>query len=103
MRHPKTGVPFRACRKGIKTKAEANRAFAELVVQVEQKLHEKVVPRWEPLVEEYRKTSLEKGMTEKTVENYYLCLKAHTFEAWGGRTVDTITTEEVRALIKARQ
>lgn len=41
-------------------------------------------------------------MTTKTVENYYLCLKAHTFEAWGNRCVDTITTEEIRTLIKSR-
>lgn len=101
-RHPKTGVPVRACRKGIKTKAEASRVYAELVIQVEQKLHEKVIPKWSTLLEDYRKASLEKGMTEKTVENYYICLKAHTLEAWGDRCVDTITTEEIRALIKAR-
>lgn len=101
-RHPKTGVPVRAARQGVKTKAEANRVYAELVIQVEQKLHEKVVPKWVRLVDDYRRACTEKGLTLKTVENYNVCLKAHTFEAWGDRCVDTITTEEIRALIKAR-
>jgi integrase len=101
-RNPKTNVPIRAARIGIKTQAEAKRVLAELIIQVEKKLHEKIVPRWKALVEDYRKVSLEREMTAKTVENYYLCLKAHTFEAWGNKFVDTITTEEIRNLIKAR-
>jgi integrase len=101
-RHPITRVPFRAARIGVKSKAEANRVFTELVIQIEEKLHEKVVPRWATLVEEYRKAMLDQGMTDKTVENYYVCLKAHTIEAWGQRFVDSITTEEIRALIKSR-
>ena len=60
-RHPKSGQPVRAARQGIKTKAEANRVYAELVVQVEQKLHEKVIPKWGTLVEDYKKAMLEKG------------------------------------------
>jgi integrase len=101
-RHPITRMPFSLRRRGLKSKAEAKRVERELVAQLELQLHEQVVPKWAALVEDYRRVSLEKGMTEKTVENYYLCLKAHTIEAWGNRTVDTITTEEIRALIKAR-
>jgi integrase len=101
-RHPVTRTPLRAARIGVKTKAEANRIFTELVIQIEEKLHEKTVPKWSTLVEDYRKAMLEQDMTEKTVENYYVCLKAHTLDAWGDRFVDAITTEEIRALIKAR-
>jgi integrase len=101
-RHPITRQPVGLARTKIKTKRDADRVYRELVIRVEQKLHEKLVPKWEPLVEQYRNAALEKGMTAKTVENYYICLKAHTFEAWGKRFVDSITTEEIRALIKAR-
>ena len=90
-RHPITRSPYKAARTGIKSKAEANRVFTELVIQVEQKLHEKIVPKWITLVDEYRRVAVEKDMTFKTVENYYVCLKAHTFEAWGNRFVDSIT------------
>ncbi len=101
-RHPITRLPVRAARSGVKTKAEANRVFTELVIQVEQKLHEKIVPKWKTLVEEYRQAMLDQGMTTKTVENYCVCLKAHTLDTWGDRFVDSITTEEIRALLKAR-
>jgi integrase len=101
-RHPITKQPVRAARGGIKSKAEAHRLYAELVVQVEQRLHERIVPRWNTLLQEYRSSMLDQGMTQKTVENYYVCLRAHTSEAWGERCVDTITTEEIRNLIKAR-
>lgn len=101
-RHPITRVPLRAARIGIKSKAEANRVFTELVIQVEQKLHEKIVPRWATLVEEYRKAMLDQGMTIKTVENCHICLRAHTLDTWGDRFVDSITTEKVRLLMKAK-
>ncbi len=107
-RHPKTGQPVRAARQGIKTKAEANRVYTELVIQVDQQLQEKVVPKWGSLLEEYKRASLEREMTAKTVENYYVCLKAHTIDehgddkGWKNRLVNSITTEEIRARIKAR-
>ena len=101
-RHPVTRQPKSLRRIGYKTQAEARRAEMELAVLVDRKLHETVAPKWLPLVEEYRNVSLDKGMTAKTVENYYVCLKAHTFETWGDRFVDSITTEEIRALIKSR-
>lgn len=101
-RHPITRLPMRAARIGVNTKAEANRVYTELVIQVEQKLHEKIVPKWSTLVEDYRVAMIEQGMTTKTVENYSLCLKAHTLAPWGARFVDSITTEDVRALIRSR-
>lgn len=101
-RHPTTRVPLRAARIGIASKAEANRVFAELIVQVEDKLREKSVPRWEKFVGEYREHMLTDGMTLKTADNYYVCLKCHTFEAWGNRFIDTIKTDEIRTLIKDR-
>lgn len=101
-RHPKTGMPVRAGRKGIATKAEANRIYAELILQVEGKLQEKIIPRWEKFVGDYREHMLSQGMTGKTADNYYVCLKCHTFEAWGNRTIDTIKTDEIRQLIKDR-
>ena len=99
-RHPITRLPVRAARIGIKSKAEANRIFTDLVIQVEQKLHEEVVPTWEMLMNDFQKASLAKGVKQKTVENYILCLNAHTKAAWGKRLVDTITGEEVRLLIQ---
>jgi integrase len=101
-RHPITKQPVRAARGGIKSKAEAHRIYTELVVLVERKLHEKVAPKWSVLIEQFRAAMIEQGLTQKTVDNYCLCLRAHTLEPWGDRCVDSITTEEIRSLIKIR-
>ena len=101
-RHPTTRQTYSLSRRGFKSKQEATRAHHDLVVLVSDRLRSKVIPKWSSLLDEYRKASLDKGMTLKTVENYSLCLKAHTLDTWGGRCVDTITTDEIRCLIKAR-
>jgi integrase len=101
-RHPITRVPIRAFRVGIKTQAEAKRVYAELVVQVADKLKEQVVPRWRSFIEEYFKASLEKDMAKKTVDNYAVCLRAHTLEDWGNRRLDSFTTQQIRELIKTK-
>lgn len=101
-RHPITRTPMRLARKGITSKAEANRVYAELVIQIDQKLREKVIPKWEKCLDGFQKWALENGMTGKTVENYLICLRAHTLEAWGGKFVDKITTEEIRNLMKEK-
>lgn len=102
-RHPITKLPVRAARIGIKSMAEAKRVFTELVIQVEQKLHRLIVPLWWELVLLYLTSAVESGkMTEKTAENYQINLRAYTFEDWEKRSVDTITTQEVRELIKRR-
>lgn len=100
-RNPKTGVPVSASRKGLKSMAEAKRVHNELVLQVERKINEAIVPTWPMVVERFLKACLERDISRKTVENYAVCLKAHT-AAWEKRLVDSITTEEVRALIKER-
>ncbi|MER2513510.1 MAG: hypothetical protein ABTQ25_14020, partial [Nitrosomonas ureae] len=98
-RHPKTKIPVRAARKGIKSSAEAKRVYAELIVQVEDKLRKSVTPNWWDTVEKFCAHSKERGLQQKTIENYYLCLKAHTYEKWGIRLVDSITTLEIVNLV----
>ncbi len=101
-RHPITRVPQRVKQSGIKSEAEAKRVLMQLALKLEQRLHEKVVPKWQPFVREYYKHCLDKGMTQKTTDNYYICLEAHTFESWGTRSIDSIKTDEIRQLIKDR-
>jgi integrase len=77
--------------------------LAELIVQVEKKIHASVVPDWETSVASFLVHSRNRGLTEKTIHDYGVCLKAYTFEPWGARPVDSITTEEIRALMKATE
>lgn len=106
-RHPKTRVPVtlrRKCTRSgapIRTQAEAQRVLNELVIEVENRLHLEEVPSWESLVSLYLTSALDRGLTKKTVENARLALVAHTFQRWGKRASDEITTEEIRQLVKA--
>lgn len=98
-RHPETRIPCRAARKGIKSGAEAKRVYAELVVQVEGKLRKSITPTWWEMVEKFCAQSKERGLQQKTIENYFLCLRLHTSEKWGARLIDTITTLEIIDLV----
>lgn len=100
-RHPETGIPTTIRWKGIKTKVEANRAMKQAIIEMEEKFRKKKIPTWLELIEMHLSASIERGLTAKTVEDYRLCLMAHTDE-WFGRLIDTITTEEIRELMKRR-
>ncbi len=101
-RHPVTRVPVSARRTQCKTEAEARRAEKTLIVQVEEKLHKDIVPTWDKLSEACFESFRDRGLTEKTIESYSLCLRAHTYGDWAKKTVDEITTQEVRQLIQAK-
>jgi integrase len=101
-RHPVTRRPYSARRIGVKTRAMAQRVFTELVVQVEKKLHQSVTPSWENLVCEYIKDLSLRNVSAKTVETYFLCLKAHTFKEWANRLIDEISTAEIREVISIK-
>lgn len=102
-RHPITRMPFSIRRTKCKSEAEAKRVDKQLIIQIEEKIREKAIPRWLELVEGFRTVAVDtEKMTEKTAENYYICLKAHTFDTWGKRYVDSITTQEIRQLIKTK-
>ncbi len=100
-RHPLTRVPKSARRKGLKSKAEAQRVYNEIVVQVEQMLNK---PRgallYRELLPDFYRSLFERDLTTKTIENFRLCLDAHTLKPWGNRPVDSIMPDEIRRLIK---
>jgi integrase len=105
-RHPITRMPKTLRRKTndrglpIKTRAEAERVLRQLVIEVTKALEVDVVPSWEVLVQKYLEHAKEKGHSQKTIENYFLCLKAHTFPIWKDRLSNQITSEEIRVLVK---
>lgn len=101
-RHPVSRKPYSLKRRGISSKAEANRVYNQLVIQLHEKLKESVVPKWSDVVEEFLSASLARGLRNHTVENYGLCLKAHTFQCWEEKLVDAITTFEITDLVKVQ-
>jgi integrase len=101
-RHPITRQPVSLTRKGFKTKAEAQRAYKEMVIDVEDRIRKAIVPTWEKIVREYVEESLNRGLMKKTVHGYQCCLEAHTLGQWGDRLIDSITTLDVRKMMEEK-
>jgi integrase len=101
-RHPLTRMPHSRRRTKIKTQAEARRIEKKLVLEVEDILRRKIIPSWVSFTEKYIQSMHDNGLSRNTIETYETCLKAHTFEAWGQRLIDTITGQEVRELVLTR-
>lgn len=101
-RHPKTRQPKTLRRKLIKSKVEAQRIYNELVVKVEATFKETIPDStmlYKRLLDLFYESLDNRGFSLQTVQNYKLCLNAHT-KHWSSRAINSITTEEFRVLIK---
>ncbi len=97
-RHAITRVPFKASRRGIKSKGEAQRVFNQLVIEVEGKLKKAITPNWNEVLEKYLVSGRERGLMSKTLYACEKTLRAHTTE-WQDRMIDSISTQEIRDLL----
>lgn len=101
-RHPLTGQPKSLRRIHLKSEAEAKRVERELIAQIERSFHESVVPTWQDLVNEFMEFKRNNDWSEKTFQSCKLCLESHTFEVWATRTIDAITTQDIRELVMVK-
>lgn len=100
-RHPKTRKPMTLKRYG-KSKFDAQQIFKELVIELDDRCKEVLVPKWSSFVDEYIETCRVNGLTAKTINNIDKCLKAATLDDWCDRFIDTITADEIRQLIRIK-
>jgi integrase len=101
-RHPITRRSKSLRRKGIKTKAEAERVYRELVYIV-SKSFEDSKPSKKKYKEVLRLFGINLNTRElapATIENYMLCLNAHTLEKWGNRDIGSFLPQEIKDLIR---
>lgn len=98
-RHLVTRVPVARRRTGIKTKAQAKKVEAELIVLVNDLIKNQVTPKWSEILPEFIEFQINKGLSIKYVEDYELTLKAYTLPDWKDRRIDSITTIEIRKMI----
>jgi len=94
-------MPKSLRRTRLKSKAEAQRVERELIIKLNQKLKESVIPTFSKIIEGYCNNMIERGLSLKTVENTRMCLLAYTTD-WKNRYVDEIKTEDVRAIINIK-
>lgn len=87
----------------IRTRAEAQRLLTAMFIEISDSFKENTADAKALYAEVLQKfyDSLElTDFSRKTVENYRLCLNAHTVKIWGQREMDSIRPEEIRKLIK---
>ncbi|MCB9072510.1 MAG: site-specific integrase [Bdellovibrionaceae bacterium] len=106
-RHPVTRKPVTLRRSTIrdqfgvhliKTKSESKMIYHELERLVHEKFHRSIIPTWSAIVEAYLEDKrLE--WTNKTHLNAKYILNAYTIHQWGERTVESITSIEIKKFI----
>ena len=98
-RHPVTGMPFTLRRMKVKSKIEAVRLERELILQLERKITDLMVPKWSTFLESFYTNCRERGLKEKSVYDYKVCLDKYTLGPWGDKNVNMITPDEIRSII----
>lgn len=101
-RHPITRQPMGLIRKGIKSKAEASRVHAELIIRVAEKIKRKITPTWSEVLQNYLDSLEATEITRTTRYNREKHLRYYTLPSWGEKLIDKITTEEILALLSER-
>lgn len=101
-RHPVTKKPIGLRRRAIKSKREALKIEKDLILLVNEKINKAVTPTWGEMVEKLHVWQKEQGLSIKTAESYYLCLKAHTFAFWKDTAINRITGQEIRSIFTGR-
>lgn len=100
-RHPITRKPVDRKREAS-SQTEAKRLERTLILEVEETIKKAITPTWPKTLNDFLIASRERGLSLKTLSDYEIVLKAHTLEAWGGRLIDEITTQDVRELLQAK-
>jgi integrase len=104
-RHPITRKPVRA-QKIVDSHHAAVRAKAELDRQLLKKFEEDLLVLnggkmlYKNLLPNFYQSLRDRDLAEATIENYKLCLDAHTLKRWGNRPIDEILPDEIRTLVK---
>jgi len=98
-RHPITKKPRGIRRIGIKTRAEAEKVYKALILELGEKFNENLNPLWTEIVSKFLEFYANSGIAKNTLKNYESCLQIHTFEKWKNKRIDEVTTSDIREVI----
>mgnify|MGYP000675147409 CR=1 FL=1 len=98
-RHPLTRQSRGLRRQGIKTRAEAEKVYKQLIIKLAEKFNDAPYMKWPELVEKFLDYYANCGIAKNTLKNYRECIKANTYYLWSNKYVDQFTTSEIREFI----
>lgn len=100
-RHPITRKPVSLVRsKNIKTRAQAEKVYKQLIIEVEESIRKKITPTWGKALTDYFLEQRNSGLTNTTLYNRQKVLNAYTMKEWGAILVDEISTDNIRQLLE---
>lgn len=98
-RHPITKSSLGIKRIGIKTHWEAKKTYNELILLMDRKIQLSLSPLWRVVVELFLENYKLSGVGQNTIHNYRTTLYAHTCVKWKNRSVNEITSNDIKSLI----
>lgn len=102
-RNPITKQAVTLVRKGFTNKAEASRAYRQLVVDVEERIKRTYTPKWDELVDAWARAVREKdifagSLSENTLQDYLMVLYNYT-KPWQDKFVSDISKTDAWTLL----
>lgn len=101
-RDPETRMPKRFVHRDLKTEAAAERALSNLKAKASLFFSQRTgedMP-YSVLLQKFYDSLQDRDLSNATVDNYRLCLDAHTLPVWGNRAINSIKPDEIRRLIR---
>ena len=99
-RHPVNRKPRNLRRQGIKSKAEAQKVYKKLIIELGEKFNQNLHPLWPDLVAKFLEYYANCGIAKNTLQNYKQCIEANTFHLWNKKRVNEFSTAELRDFIQ---
>lgn len=96
---PKGGGKPITLRRKCKTKAEAERVYKKLIVEIERRTRSKKIPTVAKVCEEFLETNKHTRWKISTWDNYRVMLNASAVRLWGNRYIDEVEEVEIRDYI----
>lgn len=87
---------------GLESKIAAQKMEKKLVIEVEKKVMDRGGFSWKKVIELYFVHLENEPISKKTIDNYRLCLEAHTLAEWGTRPIASISAIEIKNLINVK-
>lgn len=106
-RHPVTRVPVKM-EMTVTSEYEAARARTELKRKLHQRFETEMLKlrggkmSYRELLSRFQTSLKDRDLSQATIDNYMLCLNAHTLKLWGHRPIDEILPDEIRNLIRIK-
>lgn len=99
-RHPVTRKSITLRRSKIKTKAEADKTFKALIIEMERLIQRQIIPDWESFLMKYDEHLKNTSIAQTTLLNRLSVLRHNTGTVWNHKLVNEISSQDIMEILK---